>query len=85
MTAEKTRIKTPFGYRCELANLELKANLAALRSELLSSRIESLDSMVFKVRNGIVTNEGVKTEEPILSDEVKAVIAAADGSNPTTA
>ena len=73
-TGSKFRVKTPFGYRCELANLQLKANLAALRSELLSSRIENLDSMLFEVKNGIVTNEGVKTEEPVLSDEVKAAM-----------
>ena len=72
---EKTRVKTPFGYRCELANLSLKLNVAALRSELLMSRIESLDSMVFKVKDGIVVNEGIKNEEPILSEEVKAAIA----------
>jgi hypothetical protein len=35
--------------------------------------------MDFKVRNGIVVNEGVKTKEPVLSNEVKAAIAAANG------
>ena len=40
-------------------------------SELLSSRIENLDSMLFEVKNGI-GNEGVKTEEPVLSDEVSS-------------
>ena len=71
-------MKTPFGYRCELANLTLKANLAAMRSDLLSSRIECLESMSFEIHNGIVSNEGEKNEEPVLSDEIKAAIAAAE-------